>query len=47
MQVTQSEKLNFCGREVTADEISLIRQIVADYPKLSQTELALGLRTRF
>jgi Domain of unknown function (DUF4338) len=40
MQVTTSDKLAFCGQELTTEQISLIRQIIADYPKLSQTELA-------
>lgn len=40
MPITIDGALSFCGQELTADEISLIRQIIAGYPKLSQTELA-------
>lgn len=40
MPITIDGTLSFCGRELTADEISLIRQIIAEYPNLSQTELS-------
>jgi hypothetical protein len=40
MPLTIDGTLCFCGRELVAREISLIRQIVGDYPDLSQTELA-------
>jgi hypothetical protein len=30
----------FCGRVLTASELSLVRQIIADFPRLSQAELA-------
>ena len=34
------ESVSFCGRVLTASELSLVRQIVADFPRLSQAELA-------
>jgi Domain of unknown function (DUF4338) len=37
---TTEPTLSFCGRELVPNEISLIRRIIADYPKLSQTELS-------
>lgn len=40
MPATTNGTLSFCGKELTSEEISLIQQIIADYPKLSQTELA-------
>lgn len=33
-------KLRFCGKAVTGDELSLISQVVERYPNLSRTELA-------
>jgi hypothetical protein len=30
----------FCGRVLTASELSLVRQIIADFPRLSRAELA-------
>ena len=41
MPITIDRTLSFCGRELTADEVSLIQQIISDYPNLSQTELSL------
>jgi Domain of unknown function (DUF4338) len=32
--------VSFCGRVLTADELNLVHQIVADFPRLSQAELA-------
>jgi hypothetical protein len=32
--------VSFCGRVLTASELSLVRQIIADFPRLSQAELA-------
>jgi Domain of unknown function (DUF4338) len=32
--------VSFCGRVLTASELSLIRQIIQDFPRLSQAELA-------
>jgi Domain of unknown function (DUF4338) len=40
MPDTRNSTLNFCGHTLTDDEVSLIRQIIADYPKLSQNELS-------
>ena len=40
MAVTGSDAFSFCGRTLRADELALIRQITAEYPNLSQTELA-------
>ena len=34
------ETIPFCGRVLTASELSLVRQIIADFPRLSQAELA-------
>jgi hypothetical protein len=34
------ETVSFCGRVLTAGELSLVRQIIADFPRLSQAELA-------
>ena len=34
------EAVSFCGRVLTAGELNLVRQIIADFPKLSQAELA-------
>jgi len=34
------ENLSFCGRVLTASELTLVRQIIADFPLLSQAELA-------
>ena len=34
------ETVSFCGRVLTASELSLVRQIIADFPRLSQAELA-------
>jgi len=34
------ETVSFCGRVLTAGELSLVRQLIADYPRLSQSELA-------
>jgi hypothetical protein len=32
--------VSFCGRVLTASELSLVRQIIADFPRLSLAELA-------
>ena len=40
MPTDQPESVVFCGRSFGAGEIDLIRQIVADFPGLSQHELA-------
>jgi hypothetical protein len=32
--------VSFCGRVLTASELNLVRQIIADFPRLSQAELA-------
>lgn len=32
--------VSFCGRVVTASELDLVRQIIVDFPRLSQAELA-------
>lgn len=40
MRTDQPESFSFCGRVFTVGEIDLIRQIVADFPRLSQHELA-------
>jgi hypothetical protein len=40
MRTDQQESLAFCGRVFTAGEIDLVRQIVSDFPRLSQHELA-------
>jgi hypothetical protein len=32
--------ISFCGRVLTASELSLVRQIIADFPRLTQAELA-------
>jgi hypothetical protein len=34
------EAVSFCGRVLTASELNLVRQIIADFPRLSQAELA-------
>jgi hypothetical protein len=34
------ETVSFCGRVLTASELNLVRQIIADFPCLSQAELA-------
>jgi hypothetical protein len=34
------ETVAFCGRVLTASELNLVRQIIADFPQLSQAELA-------
>ena len=34
------ETVSFCGRVLTASELSLVRQIIADFSRLSQAELA-------
>jgi hypothetical protein len=34
------ETVSFCGRVLTASELSLVRQIISDFPRLSQAELA-------
>jgi len=34
------ESVSFCGRVLTAGELNLVRQIIADFPRLSQAELA-------
>ena len=34
------QTVSFCGRELTASELNLVRQIIADFPRLSQAELA-------
>ncbi len=35
-----NEDISFCGRVFTAGELDLIRQIITDFPRLSQAELA-------
>jgi hypothetical protein len=40
MPVTIGGGLSFCGRELTAEELDLIRQITRDFSKLSLTELS-------
>src|SRR5712692_5372811 len=40
MPVTIGGGLSFCGKEVTAEELDLIRQITRDFSKLSLTELS-------
>ena len=37
---TLEETVSFCGRVLTASELNLVRQIIADFPRLSQAELA-------
>ena len=34
------EAVSFCGRVLTAGELNLVRQIIVDFPRLSQAELA-------
>lgn len=34
------ETVSFCGHVLTAGELSLVRQTIADFPRLSQAELA-------
>lgn len=34
------QTVSFCGRVLTASELNLARQIIADFPRLSQAELA-------
>jgi hypothetical protein len=34
------QTVSFCGRVLTASELNLVRQIIADFPRLSQAELA-------
>lgn len=34
------ETVSFCGRVLTVSELDLVRQIIADFPRLSQAELA-------
>jgi len=34
------ETVSFCGRVLSASELNLVRQIIADFPRLSQAELA-------
>lgn len=34
------QTVSFCGRVLTAAELDLVRQIIADFPRLSQAELA-------
>jgi hypothetical protein len=34
------KSVSFCGRALTAGELGLVRRIVADFPRLSQAELA-------
>src|SRR6266496_1054882 len=43
MPVTIGSTLSFCGQDLAADDLAFIRQIIADYPNLSQTELASTL----
>ena len=40
MPVTIGGGLSFCGRELTAEDLDLIRQITRDFSKLSLTELS-------
>jgi hypothetical protein len=40
MPVTVDGGLRFCGREVSRSELALIRELVRDFPRLNQTELA-------
>jgi Domain of unknown function (DUF4338) len=37
------ETVSFCGRVLTASELNLVRQVIADFPRLSQAELAYTL----
>jgi Domain of unknown function (DUF4338) len=37
---TLEETVSFCGRVLTASELNLVRRIIADFPRLSQAELA-------
>ena len=40
MPVTIGGTLSFCGQDLAADDIALVRRIIGGYPNLSQTELA-------
>lgn len=40
MPVTIDGGLRFCGRELSPDQLTLIRELVHDFPRLNQTELA-------
>lgn len=40
MPVTIEGVLRFCGREVSRADLALIRELVHDFPRLNQTELA-------
>ena len=37
------ETASFCGHVLTARELSLVRQIIADFPRLSLAELSLTI----
>lgn len=37
------ENVSFCGRELSGGELDLIRQVLKDFPNLSQSELALTI----
>ena len=37
---TLEQSISFCGRVLTASELDLVRQIVADFPGLTQAEMA-------
>src|SRR5258707_13647714 len=41
MPVTIGGGLSFCGRELTSEQLELIRQITCEFAALSLTELAL------
>jgi hypothetical protein len=43
MATTIGTVISFCGQQLSHDELALVRQIISEYPKLSQTELALTI----
>ena len=43
MATTGSDVITFCGRAVSEKELALIRQMIAEYPNLSLTELAFTI----
>ena len=43
MPVTIGSFLNFCGQELSAEQIQLIRRLTAEFPNLSRTEMAATL----
>ena len=40
---TLGETVSFCGRVLTDGELDLVRQIIADFPRLSRAELAFTI----